>query len=53
MGELVPEITPAMVEAGAAVIEARSATATHEELASLVYIAMVAAKEGRSLAPSG
>jgi hypothetical protein len=48
MGKLFQEITPAMIEAGAAIIEARSQTATHEELASLVYIAMVSARLERA-----
>jgi hypothetical protein len=40
------EISDVMVSAGAAVIEWRAATATHEELARLVYKAMTAAKLG-------
>jgi hypothetical protein len=53
MGELFPEVTPAMIEAGAAVIEARAETATHEELASLVYIAMASARGDQARAPNG
>jgi hypothetical protein len=45
-GDGAPVLTDAMVEAGAAVIEARKDTATQEELAALVYRAMAAAKLG-------
>jgi hypothetical protein len=40
------EVTPEMVSAGAALIEWRAETANHEELAELVYKAMVAARSG-------
>ena len=52
-GDGVSGVTPAMIEAGAAVIEARSETATQEELASLVYIAMASARAGQGLAQNG
>jgi hypothetical protein len=50
---MVSDVTPDMVEAGAAVIEARFETATFEQLASLVYIAMVSAREGQGRAQAG
>lgn len=40
----IEEVSPEMIEAGATVVESRSETATHEELASLVYIAMAAVR---------
>jgi hypothetical protein len=47
-GDYSPNVTPAMIEAGAAQVEWRKDTATAEELARFVYSAMVSAKSERA-----